>query len=483
MTRILHPVRVVLAVVIVALGASLLTFTGLPTGPAAAATALPDGWELCVLQGTNSPLTPENVADLDGWQVQEGGSTNNTAAYNPFNTARTTDVGGNPLPTVGSSGFPAFANWLAGCAATTATLLQSNMATIVAALRAGNVSPSAAFLALVDQSQWCAPSADGVPCYASAILGSAASLAGGVLTGESALDVYGNVRSDLHSYQLATVAVASDKTDVAAKSQQVGAATSQAKATRSKFNASQRTLKNFAVDEYMSSGLYTSSSITNPQTSNKPFGPPTANGVVAQQYESVAAAAVLARSQAAQSALRAAIARRDAMAKMLQQAVSALTSDTSAENRALVRLVADVATMQAAGACTAAQVTQVANNAAAGEATTTTTPPGTSTSTTTTTAPVSTSASTTTSTSSTTTTSTSTTTTTQPIIHLPTTTTTTTTAPPSSTTTSSAPTTTTTTTSPVQAANAPPPTPNPAGIQQLQGCVTSLAPAAASATS
>ena len=160
-----------------AFGAGLLTgVAGGPTLGTAAAdgTALPAGWELCVLQGTSAPLTQDNVADLDGWQVQEGGSTNNTAAYNPFNTGRETDVTGTGLPTVASSGFPAFANWLSGCAATVATLLQPNMATITAALRAGNVSPSAAFLALVDQSQWCAPSPDGVPCYANAILGSAA---------------------------------------------------------------------------------------------------------------------------------------------------------------------------------------------------------------------------------------------------------------------------------------------------------------------
>jgi hypothetical protein len=35
---------------------------------------------------------------------------------------------------------------------------------------------------------------------------------------------------------------------------------------------------------------------------------------------------------------------------------------------------------------------------------------------------------------------------------------------------------TTTTTAPLSPANAPPPTPNPAGIQALQGCVSALAP-------
>ena len=154
MTFILRPLRVVLTVATVALCASAFTLLGVPGSAPAGAnfTALPTGWELCVLQGTGAPATAANVADLDGWQLEEGGSTNNTAAFNPFNTGRTTDVTGASVPTVASPGFPAFANWLAGCAATVATLLQPNMATITAGLRAGNIAPPAAFLALVDQS-------------------------------------------------------------------------------------------------------------------------------------------------------------------------------------------------------------------------------------------------------------------------------------------------------------------------------------------
>ena len=56
------------------------------------------GLELCVLAGAAAPATRANVADLDEWQVAEGGSTNNAAAYNPFNTRRTTDAQGAPLP-------------------------------------------------------------------------------------------------------------------------------------------------------------------------------------------------------------------------------------------------------------------------------------------------------------------------------------------------------------------------------------------------
>src|SRR5580658_3562436 len=100
-------------------------------------TPLPPGWELCVLARVSAPATRANVADLDAWQAPEGGSTTNTAAYNPFNTMRTTDAQGAPLPVSSMvGGFPAFPDWLTGCSATVATLLQPNMAEITAALRA-----------------------------------------------------------------------------------------------------------------------------------------------------------------------------------------------------------------------------------------------------------------------------------------------------------------------------------------------------------
>ena len=71
--------------------------------------------ELCILQGLQAPVTAVNVADLDQWQAAEGGSTNNSAADNPFNTMRTTDNTGAALPaSISSNGFPAFSTWLAG---------------------------------------------------------------------------------------------------------------------------------------------------------------------------------------------------------------------------------------------------------------------------------------------------------------------------------------------------------------------------------
>src|ERR1700761_3708958 len=173
MTRIVRLVGFVLALAVAGLGTNALTLLSAQAGATAppAFTPLPPGWELCILQGVGAPATAPNVADLDEWQAAEGGSTNNTAAFNPYNTLRTTDNTGAPIAGAATSanGFPAFPSWAAGCAATVATLFQPNMWVITAALRAGNVTPQAAFLAVVDQSSWCAPSPGGVPCYVNAM--------------------------------------------------------------------------------------------------------------------------------------------------------------------------------------------------------------------------------------------------------------------------------------------------------------------------
>ena len=148
MTRIVRSVGFVLALATVSLGLGAFAWTS--DGPASAQgggfTPLPPAWELCVLQGLGAPATANNVADLDEWQAAEGGSTNNTAAFNPYNTLRTTDTTGAAIPgaVASANGFPAFPSWAGGCAATIATLFQPNMWVITAALRAGNVSPPAA---------------------------------------------------------------------------------------------------------------------------------------------------------------------------------------------------------------------------------------------------------------------------------------------------------------------------------------------------
>ena len=198
-------------------------------GPAAASdadTPLPPGWELCVLEGLAAPATPANIADLDEWQAAEGGSTNNTAAFNPFNSLRTTDVTGAPIPGVDTSNnFPAFSTWAAGCSATVATLFQPNMWVITAALRAGNVTPATAFLAVVDQSAWCAVSPAGVPCYVNEVLSGADTLPAS-LPVSSALNVYGNVKSDLQGYQQSIETVSTDQNEVGVRDLALAAAES-----------------------------------------------------------------------------------------------------------------------------------------------------------------------------------------------------------------------------------------------------------------
>jgi hypothetical protein len=434
-------------------------------------TPLPPGWELCVLQGVSAPATQANVADLDEWQAAEGGSTDNTAAYNPFNSQRTTDVSGAPLPAVlPANGFPSFANWLAGCAATVATLLQPNMWSITAALRSGNVAPPGAFLALVDQSAWCAASADGEPCYVNAIVGVAGSIPA-VLASSAALAVYGNVESDLRSYQVAVAAVTADQDVVAMTNRQLTAAQSQVSAAQDQLDVANRALRRFAIEEYVSSGLYASVSLTNPG-GDKPFGPPSADGVVAQQYLAITASDLVARDQAATAAVQASVAGRDGAAKAVTQAELALASGDDAEHRSLAQMVTDVATLETAGACTTVAITAPTPTTAA--------PTG----------PVSTAATsdpaatvpatTVPSTVPTFTAPTTTVPSTDPATSVPTTTV------PSTVPTFNAPTTTvpstdpatttTSTTVPGTASTESPQTANPAGVAALSGCVTALAP-------
>jgi len=487
MPRFISCVRIALVLTMASLGVcALASTTGAAPRMVAAPgdTALPAGWELCILQGVAAPATQANVDDLDEWQAAEGGSTNNSAAYNPFNTLRTTDVNNTPIPgaAISSNGFPAFTTWLAGCAATVATLLQANMSSIVAALRAGNVAPGGVFLADVDQSQWCAPSADGTPCYADKILSVSSSVASALLTSSAALSVYGNVKGDVGAYQAAATTSAADQSVLVSVNEELTAASSAVSGARDKLSTAQTALRRFAVDEYVSSGLYVSSSLTN-VGSKSPFGPADANGVAAQQYESVAANDLLSKFQAATAAVSASLARREAATKALAQAKATLASDTAAENQALARLVDDVGTLQTAGACTTVQITAptpapTGSGAAASTSTTTTTVP---TTTVQPTAP-------TTDVPSTTTTTTSTTVppTTVPTVIgavVPTTvvpaTTVPTTEPPTTSTTTTLPPTTTSTSTTVPgtpSAQAAPVAANPAGLGALQGCIAVFSP-------
>ncbi len=486
MTRIHRSVGLVLALATVGLCANAFVWASGASAAieSSANTPLPPGWELCILAGLTAPVTPANVADLDEWQAAEGGSTNNTAAYNPFNTQRTTDALGAPIPGVASAnGFPAFPTWQAGCDATVATLFQPNMWPITAALRSGNVAPAAAFLAVVDQSSWCAPSANGVPCYVNSVLGATGSLPA-LLVSSSALDVYGNVRLDLASYQQSIKAVSSDQSALSARDLALAATEAQLSVNRSQFDAASNALRAFAINEYVSSGLYSGAPLVYAGSGSALSGPQDSDGVVAQQYLSVAAENLLQRESAAAALVKGTIHQRNDASRAVNQAALTLTLDQTAENRTLTRLIKDVATLEHAGACVTVTLTVATPGTAAvtpalGAATPTTT------TTTSTTVPPTTVPSTTTTTSTTVPPTTvpstvpATKTTILPTTTVPSsTTTTTTTTAPTTVPSPAAPTTTTTTTTttPTAPSTATPPTANPAGVAALQGCISALAP-------
>jgi hypothetical protein len=476
MTRIFRSVTFVLALATAGLGVGALAWTSGGTAAAQSGgfTPLPPGWELCVLEGVSAPASANNVADLDEWQAAEGGSTNNTAAFNPFNTGRMTDVTGAAIPgTVSGNGFPAFPTWAAGCAATVATLSQPNMWVITAALRAGNVAPPAAYLAVVDQSSWCAPSSTGVPCYVNAIVTTPGSLDLAV-PASSALDVYGNVNSDLLSYQQSIATVTADQNTLGLRDLALAAAESKVAAAREQSSAASHKLQGFAVSEYVSSGLYSGAPLVS-NGSTQPLTPTTpkdSDGVVVQQYLFVAASNLISQNNAAEEAVKGSEADRSDASKALAQAAVTLTSDDAAENRDLTQLMQDVATLERAGACATVTITPPpASQAAAGSTTTSTTVPASTT--TTTTVPPN-----TTTTTVPPTTTTSTTVPTSIPLGIPATTTTTTTVPPSTTTTAPTATTTTTTVPTAAPATTTAPPAEAGGVTALQGCIATFAPPA-----
>jgi hypothetical protein len=492
MTRSLRIVGLALALVITGLGGTVLGWTagGTAAAQSGGGTPLPPGWELCVLDGLSAPATPANVADLDEWQAAEGGSTNNTAAFNPFNTGRTTDVNGAAIPgVISANGFPAYANWPGGCSATVATLFQPNMWVITTALRSGAVAPPAAFLAVVDQSAWCAPTADGLPCYASSLIGAAATLPAS-LPVSPALEVYGNVMSDLQSYQQAISAVTAEQAVLMTRNQALAASELQVKTARSGFGVASKALKGFAISEYVSSGLYSSAPLVNsgssqPLTRNTPQ---TQDGVVAQQYLGLAASNLITRDDAALRAVKSSVQQRDEAAKAVTQAALILTTDEVAENRSLTELARDVGTLEHAGVCATVTITAPAPSASAptSAASTPATLVPTTTTTTTSTVPVTTSTTTVPTTTPTTVPTTTPTTTVPSTIPSdtsttadPTTTTTTTTTVPTTDPVSVPSTTTTTTVPTTPGPAAPSATTSPAvapGVTALQGCIAPLAP-------
>jgi hypothetical protein len=356
MARVVGSNRLGISLTIVGLAlfglASPVSASVVPAPGADSGTTLPPGWELCVLDGVGASVTPDNVANLDEWQVAEGGSTNNSAAYNPFNTKRMTDSNNDPIPAVTSSnGFPAFDTWVAGCSGTVTTLLQPNMAPIVSALKSGNVSPPATFLLDVDKSQWCAPSTSGIPCYASEILGGGATVTNALLmlgSGplEGALTIFSDTTTVLSSYLQGVTETAADQEALATQTQGLVTATDEVSLADWELSTASSALRQSVLYDYTNSGRIESS-----DTDLQLFEPPSESGVLAQYFGQVATSAMIDRVQQAKNAVKAAISQRLVAATAVAQATSVLDSAETAENLDLSQLSADTTIIQAAGVC------------------------------------------------------------------------------------------------------------------------------------
>jgi len=322
-----------------------------PPGPGGTVvgTPLPSGWELCILQGVGASPTQANVANLDEWQVAEGGSTNNAAAYNPFNTRQVTDPTGAPLPVaITSDGFPAFATWTAGCAATVATLLQPSMAPIVAALRAGTVSPPGIFLSDVDQSPWCAPTTQGIPCYATEILGGElleALFSGGSGQLNDALTSFSDTGADLRSYQADASVTAVDQEALASRNDQLATTQHALALARGTLARATQALRRLAID------AYTSDSLTRSDADIPLFGASDQQDMIAQYLGNIAATVLAVRYEQAESAVKASISEQQAAQTAVAQATSVFDSATATENQALSVLEADVKNIEGGLSC------------------------------------------------------------------------------------------------------------------------------------
>jgi len=314
-------------------------------------TLLPAGWELCVLQGIGASMTAGNVADLDEWQVVEGGSTNNAAAYNPFNTRQVTDSQGTALPAVVSSGgFPAFPTWPTGCAATVATLLQPSMAPIVTALQAGDISSPGVFLSVVDHTPWCAPSADGIPCYASEIL--AGELVQALLDGSSgqlpdALTSFSNTGADLRSYEEDTSSIASDQSLLAARNEQLAVTENAVSEAQRTLTRATGALRQVAIDDYTGdAGVRSDANL-------QLFGPSDEQDVVARDLGNVADSLLIVDYDQTEAAFKASVSKRQAAQASVVQATSLLNAGAASESQDLSRLEVDATSVEAGLACTA----------------------------------------------------------------------------------------------------------------------------------
>jgi hypothetical protein len=325
-----------------------------PAAPPVPGTPLPAGWEQCILQGVGAPVTPQNVANLDEWQTAEGGSTNNAAAFNPFNSRRATDADNAPLPVSGTpGGFPAFTTWEAGCAATVATLLQPTMAPVVTALQVGTVSPPGIFLAAVDQSPWCAPSPDGVPCYASDIL--ASELLSALLSGRSkglstVLTSYADTGTDLVTYEKAAYVSVVEDGLLAVKSAALQAAEHAYGGAQATYAATRDALRRLALENY------TSGADTRFDQSLSLVTTPDEQDDIAQYFQGVATTLLISRFEGAKAARDGAHAKEQVAQADVTQATATANAASATETQALSGLEGDVQGLEGSMSCTPAPI-------------------------------------------------------------------------------------------------------------------------------
>lgn len=308
-----------------------------------------------MLEGVGAPVTQNGTVDLDEWQVVEGGSTNNTASYNPFNALQVTDSTGAALPAVVSSnGFPAFPSWVTGCAATVAALLQPSMAPIVTALRAGGDSVPGVFLVAVDQTPWCAPSADGIPCYASQIL--EGEIVDALLHGSSAAQLEGSLTSysgtgaDLRSYEENAYVATADQNLVTAKTQLLTLSEQALSVAQGALSRAAGSLRRLALDDY------TGDTASRFQSSLVMLGSPDEQDTIGQYFRDIAASRLTDNYDHAEMGVKSAILKRQAAQASVVHATSVLDSAQAAENQALTALEVDAKNIEAGLACAAPAV-------------------------------------------------------------------------------------------------------------------------------
>lgn len=104
------------------------------------------GWESDLLTAIGAPVTATNIANLDAWHTCEGGDS--ATRNNWINTTKNAP-GATSINSVGVKAYP---DYTTGLQATASTLLQSNMAGIVAALRQS--APRSVFAGAVGASPW-----------------------------------------------------------------------------------------------------------------------------------------------------------------------------------------------------------------------------------------------------------------------------------------------------------------------------------------